>query len=237
MSGSSVRHQPALDQHLKNEYHEICFNPARRDTLLRLTSPARQQGEEQFGKGTLREYMDSIYDHYGIEDPIRRELRLAKRSLDLPAKSSPEKSLNQTQVSETDRLTRTKRRLINLKDSFKRDSSDVVYSSQLITQEEGSPVNRSRLSRQIGYRTKEKIHFKTLPREEPLRQFSRPTVRHQFVIEGHGQPKVVVRFSNNPENHHLAPEVPAVFRYCPICEAAVLECNIAHHENSCRGIQ
>lgn len=79
----------------------------------------------------LREYMEAIYEHYGIEDPIKREFRLAKRSLEVPNKPSPEKSLNQTQVSESDRLTRTKRRLISLKDSFKQDSSEVVYTSCL----------------------------------------------------------------------------------------------------------
>ena len=26
--------------------------------------------------------MDSVYEHYGIEDPISREMRLAKRSLE-----------------------------------------------------------------------------------------------------------------------------------------------------------
>jgi hypothetical protein len=192
----------------------------------------------------LREYMDAIYDHYGIEDPIRREFRLAKRSLELPAQPSPEKSLNQTQISESDRLTRTKRRLISLKDSFKQDSSEIIYTSQLqegnSLRESNSPFNRSRLSRQIGYRTKEKMHFKTLLRDEPIRQTSRPTVRHHFVIEKKGQPKVVVRFnnSNNPEQTSpAAKEVPVVFRYCPMCEVAVLDCNTAHHESACGDFQ
>jgi hypothetical protein len=108
--------------------------------------------------------------------------------------------------------------------------------------ESTSPFNRSRLSRQIGYRTKEKMHFKTLPRDEPIRQTSRPTVRHQPVIEKKGQPKVVVRFNNKSENPeqsagNTAKEVPVVFRYCPMCEVSVLDCNTNHHESVCGDFQ
>lgn len=108
--------------------------------------------------------------------------------------------------------------------------------------ENTSPFNRSRLSRQIGYRTKEKMHFKTVPRDEPIRQTSRPTVMHQFVIEKKGQPKVVVRFNNNNNNPEQSvctnsKEVPVVFRYCPMCEVAVLDCNTNHHESVCGDFQ
>lgn len=93
------------------------------------------------------------------------------------------------------------------------------------------------MSRQIGYRTKEKIYFKTLPREEVVKQISKPIVKHQFVIENNGQSKVVIKF-NNPEQYKpVRKEVPIVFRYCPMCEAPVLDYNIEHHENACKDIQ
>lgn len=32
-----IRETNTIDQHLKQEYHEICFNPNKREVLLRLT--------------------------------------------------------------------------------------------------------------------------------------------------------------------------------------------------------
>jgi hypothetical protein len=91
MSGSSVRHCQAIDQQLKNEYHEICFNPAKKHVLYRLTAPTHSDSTEEphLGNKMLRQYIDSIYEHYGIEEPIKREMRLAKRSLEIPCKPSP----------------------------------------------------------------------------------------------------------------------------------------------------
>jgi hypothetical protein len=59
----------------------------------------QKEGGVQLNNRMLNEYINSIYDHYGIEDPVKREFRLAKRSLDIPNQLSPEKSLNQTQVT------------------------------------------------------------------------------------------------------------------------------------------
>jgi hypothetical protein len=92
------------------------------------------------------------------------------------------------------------------------------------------------MNRQIGYRTKEKIHFKTLPREEGISLISRPITKHHFVIDNNGQPKVIIKF-NNPEQQTSRKEVLVAFRYCPMCETPVLDCNIEHHENVCKDIQ
>lgn len=68
-------------------------------------------------------------------------------------------------------------------------------------------------------------------------------MRQQFVIEKKGQPKVVVRFNinnkNNPEHSSNMPakEVPVAFRYCPLCEMPVLDCNTVHHEGVCLDFQ
>ena len=55
---------------------------------MRLTEDRGHLGHErrvsehgQLNNSMLREYIRSIYDDYGIEDPIERELRLAKRNL------------------------------------------------------------------------------------------------------------------------------------------------------------
>jgi hypothetical protein len=100
-----------------------------------------------------------------------------------------------------------------------------------------SGVGRSRLNRQIGYRTKQRIFFKTLTTEDDW-QLSRPHVNHQFLIERPGSPNLLIRF-NNPHDHRSSgrQEVPVIFRYCPMCEQPILEHNIPHHEAACRDIQ
>lgn len=94
-----------------------------------------------------------------------------------------------TQVTETDRLTKTKRKLINLKENFKLENQDIISTSNLIqTEANRSPrnsqflINRSRMSKQIGYKTKEKISFKSLPKGDSIKQNQKPLVRHQFFV-------------------------------------------------------
>jgi hypothetical protein len=82
MKASSIRYQNEIDQHLKNQYHQICFDPKKREILLRLTEDNRKLAEEGFAieklkngglsNSMLREYIQGVYDQYGIEDPIKR---------------------------------------------------------------------------------------------------------------------------------------------------------------------
>jgi hypothetical protein len=56
--------------------------------------------------------------------------------------------------------------------------------------------NRSRISREIGYRTKEKIFFKRKKEDDRVIPISQQIVKHQYVIEKPGQPKFIIKFNN-----------------------------------------
>jgi hypothetical protein len=103
-----------------------------------------------------------------------------------------------TQFTETDRLTRTKKKLIELKNSFQRESQDIIFSSKATTNQRLSENsnNRSRISREIGYRTKEKIFFKRKKEDDRVIPISQQIVKHQYVIEKPGQPKFIIKFNN-----------------------------------------
>ena len=83
---------PTIDQHLKSNYHAICFNPERAQTLKRmshqyrnsishLSSPSSSAHPSQtfIDNNLVNKYIHFVYDKYNIEDPIDKEMRLGSQ--------------------------------------------------------------------------------------------------------------------------------------------------------------
>jgi hypothetical protein len=80
-----------VDYLIKKEYHQICFSPAKRSSLQRMAQlpedlPALQlhltdPADASLDNSLLQAYIAQVYHNYDIEDPIKRELRLANKSM------------------------------------------------------------------------------------------------------------------------------------------------------------
>jgi hypothetical protein len=81
---------------------------------------------------TINQYVQSVYQKYSIEDPIDREFRLAAGRESKIIKSglhTPEKPTNLSEISHNSRSSKTKKKLAQLKDNYRKGTQDIVVSS------------------------------------------------------------------------------------------------------------
>lgn len=156
-----------------------------------------KEGPLSIDNRLLNHYIRQVYEKYGIEDPFSKEMRLAAKYHN---KATPEKSFNISNTADSDLLTRTKKKLLNLKDSFKKDSDEIIYSTEFSNQQqyqEGtSTINASKFNKQIGYRTKQKIRFKTVTNDDEIYHYSPPVLR-EFTLRDNRSGQASNRTSYN----------------------------------------